>query len=347
VTVHERDGRIIVDTIWPDGKRTRRRAMDERQAKDLDIRIRSSRIDGTWRELRKTLNAEHAAGMTLKEVAEIYSSQYVKTKNRDQRSKKSRLSILVSVLGNPLLADIDLTAAHRFATKRCKTVSARTVNRDLAVLRHLLEWARKHGLIERNPLQDWERLAEQPFEGQRPYEEYIDQIFEHLREDVAPLFTFLRETGCRREEGLALKWTQVDLRNKGVTFFKTKSGRPRTVPLTQDAIAAIKSMPRTSKTPYVFYHPASLTRWSEAKDPWEEAREAAGYPRLRIHDLRHAYAIKLAEAGVPMEVISEMLGHHSVDFTKKHYAKYAPTWAGKTVLAALEGGRVAAHKRMK
>jgi integrase len=98
-------------------------------------------------------------------------------------------------------------------------------------------------------------------------------------------------------------------------------------------------MPRIAQTDYVFYHSESLTRWSEAKGPWNNAREEAKYPWLRIHDLRHAYAIKLAEAAVPMEVICEMLGHHSVDFTRKHYAKYAPSWAGNVVLAALEGGK--------
>jgi integrase len=59
----------------------------------------------------------------------------------------------------------------------------------------------------------------------------------------------------------------------------------------------------------------------------------------RARRKRHAYAIRLAEAGVPLEIVSEMLGHHSVDFTKKNYAKYAPTWAGKVVLAALDCGK--------
>jgi integrase len=114
---------------------------------------------------------------------------------------------------------------------------------------------------------------------------------------------------------------------------------PRSVPLPQEAVDAIQAMPRIAQTDYVFYHPESLTRWSEAKGPWNKARGEAGHDWLRIHDLSYAYAIKLAEAGVAMEVISEMLGHHSVDFTRKHYAKYAPSWAGRVVLAALKGGK--------
>lgn len=57
---------------------------------------------------------------------------------------------------------------------------------------------------------------------------------------------------------------------------------------------------------------------------------------------RHAYAIKLAESGCPMHYISEMQGHHSVDFTRKTYAKFSPESASKavrTVLQGLRGGK--------
>lgn len=68
----------------------------------------------------------------------------------------------------------------------------------------------------------------------------------------------------------------------------------------------------------------------------------AGYEWMRIHDLRHAYGIKLAEQGCPFHFISEVLGHHSVDFTRKYYAKFSPDSASKAVLTVLskDSGRV-------
>lgn len=347
MTVHKRDGRIIVDTIWPDGKRTRRQALTDKQANDLNTRIRASRIDGTWRDLRAKLNMEDSEGMTLEEAGKIYLEQYVKQKNRETRSKKSRLAILNREIGKILLTEIDQLAASKFAAKRQKSgVSARTINRDIAVLRHLLTWAMKNHLIESNALSEWDRLAEKPFEGMRPTEEIVDAVFEHLNETVKPLFAFLRYTGCRREEALSLKWSQINLKNQAVHLYRTKSGKPRSVPLTSESVEAIQAMPRIAQTEYVFYHPVSFTRWSEAKKPWNDARQAAGHAWLRIHDLRHAYAIRLVEAGVPLDIVSEMLGHHSVDFTKKNYAKYAPTWAGKVVLAALDGGKSESCKKV-
>jgi integrase len=53
----------------------------------------------------------------------------------------------------------------------------------------------------------------------------------------------------------------------------------------------------------------------------------------------HAFAIKLAEAGCEMHFISEVLGHHSIDFTRKQYAKFSPQSATRAVLRGLEGGK--------
>jgi integrase len=254
MTVHLRDGRFIVDTIWPDGKRTRRQALSEKHANKLDVRIRASRIDGIWHDLRTKLNMEHTEVMTLEDLGKIYLEQYVKQRNRDLRSKKSRIAIINREIGKILLTEVDQAAVTKFASKRHKAgVSSRTINRDIAVLRHMLMWAVKRHLIEVNPLSEWDRLAEKPFEGRRPTEEIIDVVFEHLNETVNPLFTFLRYTGCRREEALSLKWSQVDIKNQAVHLYRTKNGKSRSVPLTVEAVDAIKAMPRVSKTEYVFY----------------------------------------------------------------------------------------------
>jgi hypothetical protein len=56
--------------------------------------------------------------------------------------------------------------------------------------------------------------------------------------------------------------------------------------------------------------------------------------------LRHAYGIKLAEEGCPMHYISEVMGHHSIDFTRKHYARFSPESASRAVLRVLEGSKI-------
>ena len=90
----------------------------------------------------------------------------------------------------------------------------------------------------------------------------------------------------------------------------------------------------------VFYNPDTLQKWTgdSLGHRWEKAREAVG-SKLRVHDLRHAYGIRLAEEGCPMHFISEVMGHASVDFTRKHYARFSKDSASRAVLRVLESRR--------
>ncbi len=65
-------------------------------------------------------------------------------------------------------------------------------------------------------------------------------------------------------------------------------------------------------------HPDWLTRL------FRRHVDAAGLPRIRLHDLRHTHATLLLEAGVNPKIVSERLGHHSVAFTLDTYAHVTP-----------------------
>lgn len=62
----------------------------------------------------------------------------------------------------------------------------------------------------------------------------------------------------------------------------------------------------------------------------------AGLPRIRLHDLRHSAASVMYANGVPIKVISEMLGHSTVSFTMDTYvhAGSAEKREAASVLAA-------------
>lgn len=110
-------------------------------------------------------------------------------------------------------------------------------------------------------------------------------------------------------------------------------------PLTDRALEAIESVPVLPGCPYVFYSPETKTRWFDVGKPWREARKAAGYPWLRIRDLRPAFGTEASERGVPMHFIQSVLGHSSVAVTEKYYAKFSPNAAAEFVRRTLESGR--------
>jgi integrase len=52
---------------------------------------------------------------------------------------------------------------------------------------------------------------------------------------------------------------------------------------------------------------------------FERQIEAAGLPRIRLHDLRHTWASLALQQGVPLKVVSERLGHSSISITADTY----------------------------
>jgi integrase len=58
-------------------------------------------------------------------------------------------------------------------------------------------------------------------------------------------------------------------------------------------------------------------------DRYKKARDRAGVRRVRFHDLRHSFAVRMAAAGVPMRTLQEWMGHRDHKTTLK-YADYAP-----------------------
>ncbi|HXH20539.1 MAG TPA: site-specific integrase [Dehalococcoidia bacterium] len=71
----------------------------------------------------------------------------------------------------------------------------------------------------------------------------------------------------------------------------------------------------------VFTNERGLPLWrSQVRRAWLRLLEKAGLPHLRIHDLRHSAASLLLAEGVPVKVVSEMLGHSDVATTLRIYA---------------------------
>lgn len=112
-------------------------------------------------------------------------------------------------------------------------------------------------------------------------------------------------TGLRRSEILRL--TPADVRGKAVVVdSRSKSGRARVVPLPAEALAIARR-----RLPFGISVPLLTKRF-------KAARQAAGLPHLRLHDLRHAFGTWLAEAGTDGPTIRDVMGHSSLTVTSRY-----------------------------
>lgn len=131
------------------------------------------------------------------------------------------------------------------------------------------------------------------------------------------LFTFLVETGLRLGEALGLQWVEVSTPTGGDAILKLfrpealKTGKPRSVPLTQKAQEALQACKGVKGGPFTDLNAR------RAQDIWTRAKEAAGVTHRDcvIHSLRHTCASRLLESGVDLKIVKEWLGHSVITTT--------------------------------
>jgi len=240
---------------------------------------------------------------------------------------------LVTILGPSMeVAKIDTPAVERLTqVLRLKKNKPRTINTKLARLSKLLKKAQRKGWVEKLPDIDLTKVT-----GGRI--RFLTETEEGRIRDALPVlyrgvFDFLLYTGCRCGEAFDLQWQDID--QTKVTFWETKGGKPRTIPLVSYARAGVpwaKHNQLVKPFAEVTYHPFY--------NAFKKAREAAGLgsdKQVVPHVLRHTCASRLVQRGVDIRRVKEWLGHADISMTMR-YAHLAPDdlYAAASVL---EGGR--------
>jgi integrase len=336
-------GRIVCDKRWPDGNRTTRVCANRTQAKQLLDRINASIADGSWREFKEQLKLRDRETQTLKEFSKTYMEEYAKVRNKKKawKRKQTSLNALNQFMGRVNLDAITLSHLHNYVRHRkSEGLSDASINRDLATIKHLLTYAVDIGVIESNAVEKFRNLKEEQKQRPRFSDEEIESVIDAARPDCRPIFIFIRETGCRREEALSVQRWQVHEESETVVFSEDmKSRKYRYVPLTEAALEAVNVLPAVQGCPYVFYNLKSKDRWHDCRKPWEQARAKVGLSQIQVKDLRRHYAIDLAENGADMHDIQQVLGHASVATTERHYAQFSPKHSARKILRVLQGGK--------
>ncbi len=124
------------------------------------------------------------------------------------------------------------------------------------------------------------------------------------------------ETSMRRGELCGLLWADVDLVERLAVLRETKNGDQRVVPLSTVAVAAVKSLPKTSST--VLGLEADYL-----SHLFHEACDATGIEGLKLHDLRHEATSKLFEKGLNTMEVASITGHKTLTMLKR----YTDPWA--------------------
>lgn len=191
-------------------------------------------------------------------------------------------------------------------------------NKALSILRTMLEKGRHWNLYEG----DNAARRVKPY-GQRARTRFVQPkempvlMTALQREDETTQCYFLLclLVGCRRTEGLTMRWADLDIDSSVWHKPRTKTGIPHTVPIPASLMLRLAALPKRNE--FVF-STIRNTRWSPslANTRWCSIRKGAGLHDVTIHDLRRTCASWLAINGENLAVIGRgVLNHTSLSHT--------------------------------
>lgn len=189
-----------------------------------------------------------------------------------------------------------------------------TINRKMAALSKLLRKAYKMGNIHNLP--EFRRQKERAGRIRFLDREEEDRLFSAVRtrcENSYRLCIFLVDTGCRLGEAIGLIWN--DVHDHRVSFWITKSGRSRTVPLTARARESLVIGGVRAKGPFsMLNQPNFRAIWNDAKAEIGLGTDLQVVP----HILRHTCASRLVQGGIDIRRVQMWLGHQTLQMTMRY-----------------------------
>lgn len=257
------------------------------------------------------INLRLLKGTTLRDLINRYLEDVTPTK-RSAYTEKTRLKKLLreQSLCDLVLADLTPKAFADYRAIRLAIVQPGTVHRELGLIRHVLEVARREWDMDL-PVNPMDRVKRPKLTNARDrrlapgeYQQLKRALLRTRNPLVAPVVEFAIHTAMRRGEILALRWEQVNWQQRTAFIADSKTGVPRTIPLLDGAMAVLNTLrPERPRGPVFAITVEAL------KQAWERARNRAGLGELHFHDLRHEAISRLCEMGLTLPEVALISGH--------------------------------------
>lgn len=273
------------------------------------------------------------ASLTFNAFADLFIERYVKVKGLRTLDKiEWQMPFLKARFGTKDLADIRVADIDDLVQDlKANGRKPATVNRYLALLRRMLNWAVEREYLDRTPFRRGSQAViklerENNRRSRRLSANEEKRVLVAARPIIRALIIAALDTGMRRGELLSLRFGDIDFDRQVIRVRpeNAKSKRGRFIPIATTRLKAVLEWLRIDAEgggkpddAPVFSNGAG-ERLKDFRDGWKDALGAADITGLWFHDLRGEYASRLVERGVPLSQVRDLLGHASIVTTERY-----------------------------
>lgn len=301
-----------------------------RQKLELEIKLATLGVKTEMRENQAVPTETAGETWTLKEACDYCRETKWKTL-RNKKNMETKIKAMLRFFGeNEPINKITTKRVDEFSSALIRKYKPGTVNLYLSGLSTVLNMAHDREMLDKVPkiphIKDRaKRIKFLSIDEEKRILNLLDRHNPEMRDMVITLI----DTGMRKGELLNLKADNIDLGKRLITIWKTKTDRPRTIPMT-DRVYKIIEM-RVSSGRKIDVKKYSQSRlfpinYSTFMYHWKHIRHVLGYdkdPDFVPHMLRHTCCSRLVQKGAELIKVSKWLGHNNITTTMR-YAHLAP-----------------------
>ena len=293
--------------------------------------------------------------MTLQEYISFWQETYAKHQSRPTTYAAHNYVFKNHIL--PSLGDIPLSELtsemvgefleerRRFGNHRpgSSGLGEETMRHIHRLLQQCLDQAIRDGLLTENPAKAFRYRKSTTVKANimtpLEMEDYLDAA-EQL--GYLPMFMLALTTGLRQGELIALKWSDLNVKDRTLTISEQRSverrelieygSETRKITLASEMVdLLIMEHAKHPNSPLMFMHPATQRPYSPqmVRRMHNEIIKEAGLDHIRFADLRHTCAVLSLQNGMDTKEVSQMLGHFRTAMTRQNYAPYLAHIAAK------------------
>ena len=251
----------------------------------------------------------------------------------DYRKLLDKVEARFGALSLRAMSDRQVTR-HIFDWRDSMGKSPRRADYAIQVLKALLSWGCRRGLIDHNRAQGVGRLHRGDRRESIWSEEQISAFRAAAPEPLRRALVLAIETGQRQSDLLGLRWSSVG--PSIISLKQSKTGARVAIPISPDLREALSGRPREDDA-HVLTTAAGQpwdSKGNGFRAAWRDACKKAGVRGVTFHDLRGTFVTRRLAAGWTSQEVAMCTGHSLRDLAM------LDTYADRGIVAQASAARI-------